>query len=149
MAHTHNGRTRNGRDPYFPYSLPAARFKVILEDWLEKNGTVDETNPGVKGLYKLEFLTGIPARRIYSILRDESTTMEFNTADRILCGLGLVQLWHVAPEDGGFADWYEANEENPLPDLPAPTEKQLELRRIQNERRRAREAKRLEEFAVA
>lgn len=37
----------------------------------------------------------------------QSRTVEFDTADKILGGLGLTYLWHLPPSKGGFADLYE------------------------------------------
>jgi hypothetical protein len=47
---------------------------------------------------------------IWRILTDSGVyakrQITFRVLDKILCGLGLVHLWYVPPEQGGFADIY-------------------------------------------
>ena len=126
----------NGGDPYFPYHIPTARIAEILKKWMSEykasrydNGSHD------KGMSQIEALTGIKPRRIQAILKEEGPTVLFDTADRLLCGLDLVGLWHISAEEGGLADWYEADEENPLPALPSPTPEQAAYARKHNLKR--------------
>ena len=129
-------RITNGDDPYFPYLIPTARLAEVIRKWMDRyRDAVHDNGSHDKGIHQIEALTGIKPRRIQAILKEEGPTVLFDTADRILCGLDLVGLWHVAPEKGGLADWYEADEENPLPALPAATPQQSTIARKWNVKR--------------
>lgn len=92
--------------------------------------------------------TGVPARRIYGILYEEGPTTTFDTVDRILIGLDLMALWHLGPEEGGLADYYEATLENPAPPLPEHTPAQRAYADKHNARRLKAKKKRERELGI-
>ena len=137
-----------GYDRTFPYLLPTYRVKEILFAHIQRAFGMTRADIEYRlahpqanneyGVYQIENLTGILARRIYGILREEHATIKFDTVDKILCGLGLVDLWHQPPEVGGLADFYECKDPEQMPALPVPTAKQMAVRKKTNAQRNER-----------
>jgi len=132
-------KTLRGKgDPSFPYHIPIDRVAKVIEDYIEKNiPRSDYLVPDHHrhGIDEICNLTGFLPRRIYSILEREYQSVNFETVDKLFIGLQCLELWHIAPESGGFADLYEC--ETVQPELPPATEKQLERRNRLNAKRRA------------
>lgn len=130
-----NGGARKNKNG-FPSYLPTSRLKAILEEELATMEPL--TNISCEyGAGRLAAMTGLGERRIRAILLEEGATVKFETAEKILIGLGKEEYWHLKPEDGGLADWYEADE---LPELPLPTLRQrLILYKHTKQRRKCRE----------
>lgn len=136
-----------GHDPHFPYYLPTSRIAEILRRAAAEAGfPLDETTSG--GREWITHRTGVPVRRVYGILIEEGPTVTFDTVDRILIGLDLMDLWHLSPEEGGLADFYEASEENPAPPLPKHNARQRAHAKKYNDRRNARLRRQRAELAA-
>lgn len=134
-------KNKNG----FPDYLPTGRLAKILQEHLDKHVRLTE-DPSEYGIGTLAARIGIHERRLRGILTEEFATITFETADRILIGLGKEHYWHVAKEDGGLADWYEADV---LPELPPPTEKQIWNANESKRRKKDANEKRQEKRAAA
>ena len=127
-------RPKAERDPTFPYFLPTERVAVIMERAAEQAGFAPgERNNGSRDW--LAHRTGLGGRRVYGILGREAPTVTFDTVDKILIGLDLLDLWHIPAEEGGLADFYEATLENPAPPLPEHTPEQRAFANFHNKRR--------------
>lgn len=87
--------------------VPSDRLRPILERWLSMDGedvppyyrhhTHETLCSRVPGLYK---------RKVWSILSGQDRSVSIAVADRLLIAMELSHLWHIEPEDGGFADIY-------------------------------------------
>lgn len=85
--------------------VPRERVAVLIEGYLSRGWGVQE----------LARCSGVPERTLTRIRtgRDPSTSTGVTShtsvalLDRFLCGVGDLHLWHLEPEDGGFADIYE------------------------------------------
>lgn len=134
-----------GSDPTFPYHLPTFRVAAIIRHAADAAGfSLEEQNSGFRQW--LAHRTGIDARRIYGILNEEGPSVTFDTVDRILIGLDLLDLWHLPAAEGGLADYYEATEENPAPPLPEHTPEQRAFADHHNARRSRRMTERKKEL---
>lgn len=104
--------------------IPATLVAAFIQGYIDANYELD---PGTNdyGIGQFEFDSGIPRRRIYAILRGETTNVTFEVVDEMLVRLDEIHLWHLGPEDGGFADYYG--------DDPAPAAEQT----IEQQRRNA------------
>ncbi len=135
-----------GKDASFPYHVPVARVAKMIQDYIDKNlerpWFVREEYK--YGLEQVGFLTGFHERRIYSILVCEYQSVTWDVFEKLLIGLDLMHLLQIPPEEGGFADLYECETEQPP--LPPLTEKQEEKRQRRiAERQRAKLRKRARE----
>jgi plasmid maintenance system antidote protein VapI len=78
-----------------PALVPTSRVAPLLRDWLDAREERTQRT--------LAAATGVPERRIYAILTGEQESVQFHTADRLLCGIGATEQWHLA-----LADVYES-----------------------------------------
>lgn len=113
--------------------IPATRVAEFIQSYIDAHYQLDpETNN--HGINQFSFDTGLPQRSIYRILHGESTNASFELVDEMLTRLDEIHLWHLGPEDGGFADYYC--------DEPAPAAKpsieQKRRKAIDNAKRHAR-----------
>jgi hypothetical protein len=74
--------------------IDAAPFREIIEEALQWY-TREE----------LAAMTGISVRAFWRIVNAKQKTVDFDTADKLLLGLGIQHLWHA---DERFARLYEA-----------------------------------------
>ena len=103
-------------------SVPMVALEPIIRDWCKRSGyalgheaTGENSLPS--GQEVLSQLSGVSVRRIWSILggacRDTKTNrkgvkklyvpthVSFDTADRLLCAMDMVSVWH-----NELAEWY-------------------------------------------
>ena len=102
-------RDRGSRGYY-----PRDRVAQVVHAWIAQNEDA--------GLRQLSYDTGISERVLYRVVNGATEneintknaigeSVEFGTVDRLLCGIGWLHLFHIGPEDGGFADLYEPDYE--------------------------------------
>lgn len=113
--------------------IPSTRVKEFIDNYVKDNYEEDKD---VKGYDRFAHEVGIHPRRIFGIRNLENANVRFDTVDRILTRLDMVHLWHVAPEDGGFADYYEVD----VPPSPAKATPDQEAR-LEKGRERKRKRK--------
>lgn len=80
-----------------PALIPTERLGPLLLDW------IDEDEGRTRRV--LSELSGVPERRIYAVLSGEQRFVQFDTADRLLCGMDVVEEWHLS-----LADLYSATD---------------------------------------
>ena len=78
-----------------PALIPTDRLAPLLLDW------IDEDEGRTRRV--LSELSCVPERRIYAVLSGEQRFVQFDTADRLLCGMDVVEEWHLS-----LADLYDA-----------------------------------------
>ena len=78
-----------------PALIPTERLAPLLLDW------IDEDEGRTRRV--LSGLSGVPERRIYAVLSGEQRFVRVDTADRLLCGMDVVEEWHLS-----LADLYDA-----------------------------------------
>jgi hypothetical protein len=75
--------------------IPADRLAAALNRYIQEDG-----------IQNVASRAGVPVRRLQDIISGRSSHASLTTTDRLLTLVGLGHLWHLAPEDGGFADIY-------------------------------------------
>ena len=127
-------------DPSFPYQIPVGRVKAVIEEYIEKYipRPVDAVPGKRHGIGDVARTCGFKERQITAWLNEEYQSVTFNSFEKLLIGLGILEMLNVPPELGGFADLYECV--TVQPPLPPVTEKQHEVREKRMERHRANAA---------
>jgi len=93
-----------------PRHVPRARLRLVLEDHLERS-----TDPK-REIAAISLRSGVSDSVLHKILSSrESDQTRLGIADKILCAMGLVHLWFIPAEKGGFADIYAWNEKKSPP----------------------------------
>lgn len=111
-------------------SVPTTRVKEFIERYAA------EHYPEERRLEDFAFDSGQNPRYIYRIRDEEMPNVQFDKLDEIFTRLGCLHVWHLSPEEGGFADYY-------YPDIPpAPVPLSSEQRRRNVVRNAKRDAKR-------
>ena len=64
--------------------IPTEMLKPIILQEIEAHGQE-----------AVSFWTGVPLRRLFGIIHDETHITTFDVADRIVTGLGRPELWHT------------------------------------------------------
>lgn len=111
--------------------IPGDRFLAVVD----RNGPPHVGKQSVVG------------RRLSELRSGRQEYISLDTADRILCSLGLSDWWHMAKADGGLADIYEEGRQygspydNCVPPPPAPRKYHTPEERLAGSRRRWRESK--------
>lgn len=72
--------------PHGPY-VSCDIIKKYIAMWMSRN-------PEERTLAQLELETGIPARTLYGIIKGDRATVRFETAERLLIGIGMELAWH-------------------------------------------------------
>ena len=91
--------------------VPTSRVKQFCEDYMAANYPEDESP-----IDSFSFDSGQNPRYVLRIRSLEMPNVPFDKFDEILTNLGCLHIWHLPPEEGGFADYY-------YPDIPpAPVE---------------------------
>lgn len=75
-------------DTYKPY-VPVSRLKPLILEYLSRGGQMGH----------LAELTGINVRTLSAMKNGGRGTVRFDTADRLLTHLGLVDVWHTDLKD--------------------------------------------------
>lgn len=99
----------HGMEPY----VPAERLRPFVEEWIaafEAEHPFEHHREGgagapSTGAQELTRLSGVSERALRSLLRGYGLSVRFDTADRLLCAIGRVDLWHSE-----LADIYHADE---------------------------------------
>lgn len=68
------------------------------------NGSPQLRSAGAK--QTLSFMTGVTQRQVWGILHGDAHLVSLGVVDRLLTGLGMVYLFYLPPEQGGFSDVY-------------------------------------------
>lgn len=77
--------------PTQPGAVPVRLFSATLRELLTGRGAPTQT--------QLEARSGIPARKIYRVLKGIDRSVSFDVADALLTALDAVHLWHQPPLD--------------------------------------------------
>lgn len=98
--------------------IPVDRLRAFVEKYIREHYELDEFDTGKT---QFSFDSGVPERRVYSILTEEQANFSFDFVDRMLTRLDCVHVWHLPREMGGFKDYFEPD----IPPAPAvPTDRQ-------------------------
>lgn len=86
--------------------IATARLAPLIRSFVEsinvrRNGQLERG-----GVAILAEASGLPERTLRIVANGERATCHLETADKILVALDRVDLWHLPPELGGFADVY-------------------------------------------
>ena len=135
QRHRGNMRVEDSRDFR---CIPTPRVKEFINNYIANHYAreTDGSSFDCKGVREFAHDVGVHERRITAIRNLENANIRFETVDRILTRLDMVHLWHVAPEDGGFADYYEVD----VPPSPATATPEQEAR-LEKGRERKRKRK--------
>lgn len=108
--------------------IPTERLAPVIQGWLDdhkaKHNSTQrgKTVGNAHGVHKtingsgsagssgphatLEFMSGVSSRRISGICRCEYKNTSLTVADKLLTAMGLVHLFYLPADQGGFADRY-------------------------------------------
>lgn len=92
---------------------PRERVAATVTEWLNRN------NVSQRDLCRT---SGVAERNLYRLLNGPSNIeletsrasgqhVTLTTVDRLFCAMDVLHLFHLAPEDGGYADLYEPLEQ--------------------------------------
>lgn len=99
------------------YWVETERVRPVISRWMDNYIGDHKSEHGGFGIggqslsaagpYKsLANQTGVNERQLYRVMSCEAKYTSIDKLDKILCGLDLVHLFHLPPEQGGFSDVY-------------------------------------------
>lgn len=126
---------------WFPVDRVIPVIEQFIEDWEKERPLRVTDNPFIGPIQYLKS-KGIHERSLFRIRAREHDMVGIRLLDDLLVAMDKHHLFHVAPEDGGFADIYEhpafESEEALDAYLRAVEEDRLRRVREQNEARKRR-----------
>lgn len=99
--------------------VPAERIVPLLREYIAKHTPPEDAEEDVAGTDKkknrkktllpetaLAHQAGVAGRHVRRLLNEEQQYLRFDTADRLICAMGIPFVWRLPRREGGLVDIY-------------------------------------------